>query len=33
VSANQFLPYEVEKLLSRLLFKELKLAKEEEHLK
>lgn len=33
VGCDQFLPYDVERHLSRLLFKELKLAKESEHLK
>ena len=33
VANGQTLPYDVEKLLSRLIFKELKLAREEEHLK
>ena len=33
VGPQQFLPYDVEKLLSRLIFKEMKLAREEEMLK
>jgi hypothetical protein len=33
VSQGEFLPYDIERLLSRLIGKELKLAREEEYLK
>lgn len=33
VGDNEFLPYDIERLLSRLIYKELKLAKEQEALK